>query len=49
VKSGDFAGLRTLADACKERFAYGIVSCDNIDFVPFDDKLVAAPLSSLWD
>jgi hypothetical protein len=48
VKSGDFAGLRTLAAACEERFAYGIVLYDSPDLVPFGDKLAAAPLSSLW-
>ena len=25
VKSSDFAGLRTLAEACKDRFAFGVV------------------------
>jgi len=49
VKSGDFAGLRTLAEACKDRFAFGVVLYDSADFVPFGDKLAAAPLSSLWD
>ena len=48
VKSGDFAGLRTLADACKDRFAFGVVLYDSTDLVPFGDKLAAAPLSSLW-
>lgn len=48
VKSSDFAGLRTLAEACKERFAYGVVLYDSADFVPFGDRLAAAPLSSLW-
>jgi len=48
VKSSDFAGLRTLAEACKERFAYGVVLYDSTDLVPFGDKLAAAPLSSLW-
>ena len=48
VKSNDFAGLRTLADVCKERFAYGVVLYDNTDLVPFGDRLAAAPLSSLW-
>jgi len=48
VKSGDFAGLRTLAEACKERFAYGVVLYDSADFVPFGDRLAAAPLSALW-
>jgi hypothetical protein len=48
VKSGDFAGLRILAEACKARFAYGVVLYDSADFVPFGDKLAAAPLSCLW-
>jgi len=49
VKSSDFAGLRTLAEACKDRFAYGVVLYDSIDLVPFGDRLAAAPLSALWD
>jgi predicted AAA+ superfamily ATPase len=48
VKSSDFAGLRTLAEACKDRFAFGVVLYDSADLVPFDEKLAAAPLSSLW-
>ena len=34
VKSSDFAGLRTLAEACKERFAFGVVLYDCAEFVP---------------
>jgi hypothetical protein len=48
VKANDFGGLRTLADACGDRFAYGVVLYDSTDFVPFGDKLAAAPLSCLW-
>ena len=48
VTSRDFAGLRTLADACKERFACGVVLYDSADFVPFGDNLAAVPLSCLW-
>jgi len=48
VTSRDFAGLRTLAEACKERFTSGVVLYDSADFVPFGDKLAAAPLSCLW-
>ena len=44
VKSGDFAGLRTLAEACKDRFAFGVVLYDSADLVPFGDKLAAAPV-----
>jgi hypothetical protein len=49
AKSSDFAGLRTLAEACKERFAFGVVLYDSTDLVPFGDRLAAAPLSSLWN
>ena len=48
VRSGDFAGLRTLAEACGERFAYGVVLYDGAEIVPFADRLAAAPLSCLW-
>ncbi len=48
VKSSDFAGLRTLAEACKKRFAYGVVLYDSADLVPFGERLAAAPLSCLW-
>ena len=49
VRSGDFAGLRALARPCGDRFALGVVLYDNIDVVPFGDRLVAAPLSCLWN
>ncbi len=48
VRSGDFAGLRSLAKACGERFASGVVLYDGTEVVPFGDKLAAAPLSCLW-
>lgn len=48
VKSADFAGLRTLAEACKDRFAYGVVLYDSTDLVPFGEGMAAAPLSALW-
>ena len=48
VKSSDFGGLRTLAEACGDRFAFGVVLYDSTDVVPFGDRLAAAPLSSLW-
>lgn len=48
VRSGDFAGLRYLAEACGERFAHGIVLYDSTDFVPFGGRLAAVPLSCLW-
>jgi predicted AAA+ superfamily ATPase len=49
VKAGDFAGLRALAEACGDRFAFGVVLYDSADVVPFGDRLAAAPLSCLWN
>ena len=48
VRSRDFGGLRTLAEACGERFAYGVVLYDGTEFVPFAGRMAAAPLSCLW-
>ncbi|OWV71168.1 AAA family ATPase [Rhizobium sp. R339] len=48
VKASDFGGLKTLAEACGEKFAFGIVLYDNTDVVPFGDRFAAAPLSCLW-
>ena len=49
VKSGDFAGIRTLAEPCGDRFAFGVVLHDSTHVVPFGDRLVAVPLSCLWN
>lgn len=49
VAFSDFAGLRTLAQACGDRFAYGVVLYDSTDVVPFGDRLAAAPFSALWN
>lgn len=48
VRVGDFAGLKSLAQASGKRFAYGAVLHDGADFVPFGERPGAAPLSSLW-
>ncbi|AHE56713.1 ATP-binding protein [Sphingomonas sanxanigenens] len=48
VRSADFAGLRTLAEICGDRFAYGVMLYDGADIVPFGERLAAAPISSLW-
>jgi predicted AAA+ superfamily ATPase len=48
VRSSDFGGLRTLAEACGDRFAYGVVLYDSGEIVPFGDRLAAVPLSTLW-
>ncbi|MHC8509539.1 MAG: ATP-binding protein [Rhodospirillales bacterium] len=48
VRAGDFAGLRAVAEACGDKFAYGVVLYDGTDVIPFGEKLAAAPLSVLW-
>ncbi len=48
VRSSDFNGLRTLAEACGDRFAFGAVLYDSKDVVPFGDRLAAVPASTLW-
>jgi predicted AAA+ superfamily ATPase len=48
VAARDFAGLRTLATACGDRFAFGAVLYDGADIVAFGERLVAAPLACLW-
>jgi predicted AAA+ superfamily ATPase len=48
VRSGDFRGLRTLADACGDKFAFGAVLYDSGDVIPFGDRLAAVPVSNLW-
>jgi predicted AAA+ superfamily ATPase len=48
VTLADFRGLRRLAEACGERFQLGLVLYDHDQTVPFGDRMVAAPLSSLW-
>ena len=48
VKSSDFRGLRTLAEACKERFAYGVLLCERDSSMPFGERMAAVPISALW-
>ena len=48
VKSSDFSGLRTLAETCKTKFAYGVFIYYSADNDPYGDSMDAAPLSSLW-
>jgi uncharacterized protein len=48
VNSGDFKGLRKLAEACGAAFRSGIVLYDGERRAPFGDRLFAAPLSCLW-
>ncbi|MGB6827873.1 MAG: DUF4143 domain-containing protein, partial [Terracidiphilus sp.] len=48
VNSGDFKGLRKLADACGAAFRSGLVLYDGERRVPFGDRFFAAPLGCLW-
>jgi uncharacterized protein len=48
VMSGDFKGLRKLADACGSAFQLGLVLYDGETTVPFGRRLFAAPVSCLW-
>ncbi len=48
VNTGDFKGLRKLADACGDDFKLGLVLYDSDKGVPFGNRLFAAPLSCLW-
>lgn len=48
VRHGDFNGLRALAEACRDRFAWGTVLYDGTDVISFGDRIAAAPLSTLW-
>ncbi len=48
VRATDFAGLRKLAGACGDRFAFGAVLYDGDTVVPFGELLAAVPVSCLW-
>ncbi|PBN42249.1 ATP-binding protein [Sphingobium sp. D43FB] len=48
VRAGDFAGLRKLAAATGDRFAFGAVLYDHNQAIGFGDNLAALPLSCLW-
>ena len=48
VSQGDFAGLSRLATATRDSFALGLVLYDHENTVPFGERMVAAPLSTLW-
>ena len=48
VSTGDFKGLRKLADASGDKFKLGVVLYDGGRLVPFGDRLLAAPVSCLW-
>ena len=48
MTGADFGGLRRLAAACGDRQAFGLVRYNHDKVVPFGERLVAAPILSLW-
>lgn len=48
VTASDFRGLKRLAERAGERFAGGLILHDGERALSFGDKLLAAPLSALW-
>jgi len=48
VRASDFNGLRKLAGASGDDFRLGVVLYDGHRVLPFGDRLLAAPLSSVW-
>jgi predicted AAA+ superfamily ATPase len=48
VGSGDFRGLKKLADATGRDFKLGVVIYDGEQSLPFGERLYAAPVSCLW-
>ncbi|WP_145924266.1 MULTISPECIES: hypothetical protein [unclassified Rhizobium] len=48
VRATDFGGLKMLADACEQKFAFGIVLYDPRRCRAFSDRLTAVSLSCLW-
>lgn len=48
VSYADFSGLRKLAEAYPKRFVLGLVLYDHDKAVPFGERMVAAPISTLW-
>jgi predicted AAA+ superfamily ATPase len=48
VREGDFRGLKRLRELLGPRFHGGIVLYDGEHVLPFGERLLAVPLSSLW-
>jgi predicted AAA+ superfamily ATPase len=49
VTTLDFSGIRKLAEACGEKFAFGVVLYDGNTVVPFEQNMAAGPISCLWN
>ena len=48
VTKKDFSGLHKLISACGQKFVLGLVLYDGDQLVPFGDRMLAAPISTLW-
>ena len=48
VSAGDFSGLRRLAAGVGEMFWLGLILYDHDQVVPFDERMAAVPISTLW-
>jgi predicted AAA+ superfamily ATPase len=48
IREGDFRGLKRLRELLGPRFHTGILLYDGEHTLPFGERLLAVPLSSLW-
>lgn len=48
VRQNDLRGMKRLAETAGERLRLGVVLYDGTEALPLGEKLLAAPLSSLW-
>lgn len=48
VGDSDWKGLRALRDMASDRFQSGIILYTGQHVVPFDDRLIAIPIQTLW-
>ena len=49
VGAGDFAGLRLLSDATRDRFHRGVLLYAGADVIAFGERMHAVPISTLWE
>ncbi|MGH8676358.1 MAG: ATP-binding protein [Burkholderiales bacterium] len=49
VSASDFAGLEALAATAGKKFVRGVLLHDGEALVPFGERMVAAPVSALWE
>lgn len=48
VQESDLRGLKKLANMAGDQFVMGVLLYDGVETIPLGEKLLAAPLSSLW-